>query len=31
MAVPNLKLNTGATIPQVGFGLWRNKDKNECV
>jgi diketogulonate reductase-like aldo/keto reductase len=31
MAVPNLKLNTGASIPQVGFGLWRNRDKHECI
>jgi len=31
MAVPNLKLNTGAEIPQIGFGLWRNDNKQECV
>ena len=30
MAVPNLKLNTGAQIPQIGFGLWRNTDAQEC-
>ncbi len=23
MSVPNLKLNTGATIPQIGLGLWQ--------
>ena len=31
MAVPSLKMNTGAAIPQIGFGLWRNKDKKECI
>jgi len=31
MKVPELKMNTGAMIPQIGFGLWRNKDKNECI
>ena len=31
MAVPNLRMNTGAEIPQIGFGLWRNTDKKECV
>jgi methylglyoxal/glyoxal reductase len=31
MAVPNLKMNTGAQIPQIGFGLWRNKNKKECI
>lgn len=31
MAIPNLKLNTGAEIPQIGFGLWRNKNKKECI
>ena len=30
MAVPNLKLNTGAQIPQIGFGLWRNTNAEEC-
>jgi methylglyoxal/glyoxal reductase len=28
--IPTLKLNTGAEIPQIGFGLWRNRDANEC-
>lgn len=29
--VPKLKLNTGFEIPQLGFGLWRNNDKKECI
>ncbi|MGH7157166.1 MAG: aldo/keto reductase [Candidatus Saccharimonadales bacterium] len=31
MAVPNLKMNNGKTIPQIGFGLWRNTNKQECI
>lgn len=31
MDIPELTLNTGAAIPQIGFGLWRNEDKNECL
>jgi methylglyoxal/glyoxal reductase len=31
MKIPELKLNTGAKIPQIGFGLWRNKNKKECI
>ena len=31
MAVPSLKMNTGAQMPQIGFGLWRNGDKDECI
>lgn len=23
MAIPNLKLNSGYEMPQVGFGLWK--------
>lgn len=23
MAIPNIKLNNGAAMPQVGFGLWK--------
>lgn len=23
MAVPNIKLNSGFEMPQVGFGLWK--------
>jgi diketogulonate reductase-like aldo/keto reductase len=30
MAVPNLKMNNGAKIPQVGLGLWLNKDEQSC-
>jgi len=30
MNVPNIRLNTGDEIPQVGLGLWLNKDKDEC-
>lgn len=30
MAVPTLQLNTGAKIPQLGFGLWRNTNAEEC-
>ena len=28
--VPNIKLNNGTTIPQVGLGLWEVKTKEEC-
>lgn len=31
MAIPILKMNTGTPIPQIGFGLWRNGDKDECT
>jgi diketogulonate reductase-like aldo/keto reductase len=31
MDIPDLTLNTGAVIPQIGFGLWRNEDKDECM
>lgn len=31
MAIPNLKMNSGAEIPQIGFGLWRNGNKKECI
>ena len=30
MNIPSLKMNTGATIPQLGFGLWRNSDPTQC-
>lgn len=30
MTVPSLKMNTGAKIPQIGFGLWQNTDEEEC-
>ena len=29
MPVPDIKLNDGHTIPQIGFGLWQVKDENE--
>lgn len=29
MAIPNLKLNDGKTIPQIGFGLWQVKSREE--
>jgi diketogulonate reductase-like aldo/keto reductase len=25
------KLNTGATIPAIGFGTWRDKDAQEAA
>lgn len=31
MKIPELKLNTGAKIPQIGFGLWRNHNEDECL
>ena len=30
MSVPDIQMNDGKTIPQVGFGLWKVKDKEEC-
>jgi len=30
MVIPNLKLNTGASIPQVGLGTWMLTDEKEC-
>lgn len=30
MAVPNLKMNDGKDIPQIGLGLWLVKDEQEC-
>lgn len=30
MEIPSLKINTGAKIPQIGFGLWRNTSEKEC-
>ncbi len=31
MAIPVLKLNNEMTIPQIGLGLWKVKDKDECM
>ena len=30
MKIPHLLLNNGVSIPQIGFGLWRNTDEHEC-
>jgi diketogulonate reductase-like aldo/keto reductase len=30
MNTPNIKLNNGTSIPQLGLGLWMNKNKGEC-
>jgi diketogulonate reductase-like aldo/keto reductase len=29
MKIPDIKLNDGKTIPQIGLGLWQVKDKSE--
>lgn len=29
MKIPEIKMNTGATIPAIGLGLWQNKDPKE--
>jgi diketogulonate reductase-like aldo/keto reductase len=29
--IPELVMDTGAQMPQIGFGLWRNPDRDECV
>jgi diketogulonate reductase-like aldo/keto reductase len=31
MNIPNVKMNNGHTIPGIGFGLWQNKDEEECI
>lgn len=31
MTIPSTKLSSGQLIPNVGFGLWKNKDEQECV
>ena len=31
MAIPTTKLNTELLLPNVGFGLWKNKDREECI
>lgn len=30
MSVPQIKLNNGTQIPQIGLGLWKNKRKSAC-
>lgn len=30
MKIPELRLNAGNAIPQVGFGLWKVRDEAEC-
>ncbi|HSX05817.1 MAG TPA: aldo/keto reductase [Candidatus Saccharimonadales bacterium] len=30
MSVPTMHLNNGKSIPQVGLGLWRMKNRDEC-
>ncbi len=30
MKIPSLRMNTGAQIPQIGLGLWLNKNEQEC-
>lgn len=29
--VPSLKMNNGLSIPQIGFGTWKNKVEQECI
>lgn len=31
MSVPNLKLGDNQIIPQLGFGTWKIKDREECL
>ncbi|MDQ3064979.1 MAG: aldo/keto reductase [bacterium] len=31
MTAPNVVLNTGSKMPQIGFGVWQIKGRNECV
>ena len=31
MDIPSTLLSSGASIPSIGFGLWKNKDRAECV
>lgn len=30
MTVPDIKMSNGKTVPQIGLGLWLNKDEQEC-
>src|SRR3990167_2148551 len=29
--IPDIKLNNSTKIPQVGLGLWLNKNKKKCI
>jgi diketogulonate reductase-like aldo/keto reductase len=31
MKIPSTKLSENVLIPNVGFGLWKNKDEAECI
>jgi diketogulonate reductase-like aldo/keto reductase len=31
MSLPSIKLSDGHSIPQVGLGLWKNKDREDCI
>lgn len=31
MTIPSTQLTNDITIPNIGFGLWKNKDEAECV
>jgi diketogulonate reductase-like aldo/keto reductase len=31
MSIPEMKLNNGRTMPQIALGLWKNKDREECI
>ncbi|MDB5183277.1 MAG: aldo/keto reductase [Candidatus Saccharibacteria bacterium] len=31
MSIPTTDLGNGLSIPNVGFGLWKNKDEAECI
>ena len=31
MKTQALEMNNGRTIPQIGFGLWQNRDRQECI
>lgn len=31
MTIPDIKLNNGTKIPQIGLGLWLNKNKKKCI
>jgi len=31
MDIPTTQLNDAVKIPNIGFGLWKNKDREECI